>query len=83
MKIFCLKILIAIIITCSTLYSHAQIFNQNSPPPSNSGPFSQSAPPPPIIVTDTPLDGGVVFLIIIGVALTVRRLRKKQSLLAA
>ena len=64
----------------------AQIFNQ-PPPSSGSGPapFSQTdnIQPGDPFITDTPIDGGVVFLIIIGLALGLRRFRSKSSILEA
>lgn len=58
----------------------SQIFNQPSqpaaPPPSL---FEIGAPPPPPPIIDTPIDGGVIFLLIIGVALGVRRLANTKN----
>ncbi len=62
----------------------AQFFNQPPPPPPSSGtdasPFSQTdnIQPGDPFITDTPIDGGVVFLIFIGLALGVKRFRSKQ-----
>lgn len=65
----------------------AQIFSQPPPPNSGTGPsmFSQTdnIQPGDPFITDTPIDGGVVFLILIGLALGVKRFRSKQSIPSA
>ena len=86
MKKFYIISIICLIIGIIPNTGQAQIFNQ--PPPSSGTtppPFSQTdnIQPGDPFVTDTPIDGGVVFLILIGLALGIRRFKSKSSILEA
>ena len=63
------------------LAGNSQIFNQN-PPASQTGaapPFAQTDPSPLPTTTDTPIDSGVVFLLIVGLALGVKNLKGQRN----